>query len=292
MVQWHTERGRNRVKTSGRAVAYDAALGLEAYRFRGAVQPFPNHFHPYYVIGCVEAGQRTLSCKNQEYLLRKGDLVLFNPGDSHACAQSGGIWDYRGFHITKACMLDLTEEITGRRELPFFSRNVVRDEEAACCLRRLHALVMRGAGSFDREEYLVLLFSGLLRQYGRPFAGCVPVCPGGIERACRFMERHYAEKISLEQLCRCTGLSRSTLLRAFTKEKGVTPYGYLENVRIGKAKKLLEQGVPPAEAALRTGFSDQSHFTNYFSRFIGLPPGAYREIFRDRDSAAERPRKE
>ena len=72
-------------------------------------------------------------------------------------------------------------------------------------------------------------------------------------------------------------------LRAFAREKGVTPYNYLESLRIGEAKKLLEQGVPPAEAALRTGFSDQSHFTNYFSRFIGLSPGAYREIFTEKE---------
>ena len=51
------------------------------------------------------------------------------------------------------------------------------------------------------------------------------------------------------------------------------------NIRIGEAKKLLEQGLPPIEAALQTGFSDQSHFTNYFNRFIGLAPGVYREIF-------------
>ncbi|MDE6852191.1 MAG: helix-turn-helix domain-containing protein, partial [Lachnospiraceae bacterium] len=36
---------------------------------------------------------------------------------------------------------------------------------------------------------------------------------------------------------------------------------------------------PPAEVAMQTGFSDQSHFTHYFSRFIGLSPGGYREIF-------------
>ena len=30
---------------------------------------------------------------------------------------------------------------------------------------------------------------------------------------------------------------------------------------------------------MQTGFSDQSYFTNYFSRFIGLAPGVYREIF-------------
>ena len=35
----------------------------------------------------------------------------------------------------------------------------------------------------------------------------------------------------------------------------------------------------PVEAAMHTGFTDQSHFSNYFSSFIGLAPGAYREIF-------------
>ena len=98
------------------------------------------------------------------------------------------------------------------------------------------------------------------------------------------MERHYAERIYLDQICRCAGLSKSTLLRAFARSKGVTPYRCLENIRI--AKKLLEQGVPPIEAALQTGFSDQSHFTNYFNRFIGLAPGVYRDIFRDTEESA------
>ena len=104
----------------------------------------------------------------------------------------------------------------------------------------------------------------------------------GLETACRFIEEHYAERLSLEEICRYAGLSKSTLLRAFSREKGLTPYSYLENIRISEAKKLLGQGVPPLETALRTGFSDQSHFTNYFRRFIGLAPGVYREIFLDK----------
>jgi AraC-like DNA-binding protein len=42
---------------------------------------------------------------------------------------------------------------------------------------------------------------------------------------------------------------------------------------------LLEKGVGPMEAALQTGFSDQSHFTNCFSRFMGLSPRMYHDIF-------------
>jgi len=279
------DKEEQRMKKEVRTVVYDDELHIEAYRFEGIVQPFPNHFHEYYVIGFVEDGERMLSCKNQEYTIRKGNVLLFNPGDSHACVQcGGGTLDYRGINITKEVMLDLAEEVTGRRELPGFSQNVIFDEEVACCLRPLHELVMKGSCEFGKEESLLLLVSLLIQEYGQPFESCVPECRDEIEKACAFMKQHYAKRIYLDQICRCAGLSKSALLRAFTKSKGVTPYSYLENIRIGKARKLLEQGVPPIEAALQTGFSDQSHFTNYFSRFIGLSPGIYREIFIDKDT--------
>lgn len=84
------------------------------------------------------------------------------------------------------------------------------------------------------------------------------------------MSEHFAEHITLEELCKRSGLSKSTLLRAFAKSKGITPYRYLQTVRISKAKELLEQGVSPVDAAIQTGFSDQSHFSSFFHMFIGL----------------------
>lgn len=270
------------MKKEVRTMVYDDDLHIEAYRFEGIVQPFPNHFHEYYVIGFIEDGERMLSCKNQEYTIARGNVLLFNPGDNHACVQSdGGTLDYRGFNIAKEVMLDLAAEVTGRRDLPGFSRNVIFDEEVTCYLRPLHELVMNDSTEFGKEEALLLLISLLLQQYGQPFERCVPECRDEIEQACKIMERHYAERLSLDRMCRCVGLSKSTLLRAFARSKGVTPYSYLENIRVGKAKRLLEQGVPPVEAALQTGFSDQSHFTNCFNRFIGLSPGVYRDIFKN-----------
>ena len=277
------------MKKETRTVVYDDELRLESYRFEGTQQPFPNHFHEYYVIGFVESGERCLSCKNNEYAIQKGNVLLFNPGDNHACIQNdGGTLDYRGFNISKEVMLDLTEEVTGKRELPGFSENVIFDEEVICYLHPLHEMVMKGLCDFGKEENLLLLISMLIQRYGQPFENCIPECREEIEKACRFMEQHFAERIYLDQICRYAGLSKSTLLRAFTKSKGVTPYSYLENIRIGEAKKLLEQGFPPIEAALRTGFSDQSHFTNYFNRFIGLSPGVYREIFLAKSSGEDK----
>jgi len=276
------------MKKETRTVVYDDTLRIEAYRFEGIVQPFPNHFHEYYVIGFVENGQRSLSCKNQTYTIEKGNTVIFNPGDNHACVQSdGGTPDYRGLNITKEVMLNLTEEVTGKRELPHFSQTVIFDEEITCYLHPLHELVMKGSCEFDKEENLLLLTALLIHRYGQPFPGCIPECHEEIEKACAYMEQHFAERIYLDQIRHHAGLSKSTLLRAFTKSMGITPYSYLENIRIGKAKKLLEKGVPPVEAAMQTGFSDQSHFTNYFSRFIGLAPGLYRDIFLEKTSSRE-----
>lgn len=268
------------MKKEIKTVLYDNDLRIEAYCFEGIVQPFPNHFHEHYVIGFVENGQRVLSCKNQEYTIERGSIVLFNPGDNHACVQSdGGTFDYRGLNISKSVMLDLAEEVTGKRELPGFSRTVVCDDEVACYLRSLHEMMMSGVSDFGKEEALLFLISTLIQNYGQSFENCVPECPQEIEKACEFIRQHFNERIYLDQICRCAGLSKSTLLRAFTKAKGVTPYRYLETVRISEAKALLGQGVQPIEVAMRTGFSDQSHFTNYFNSFIGLAPGVYRDIF-------------
>lgn len=231
----------------------------------------------------MEDGTRRLSCRNRGYTIEMGSIVLFNPGDNHACVQSDdGTFDYRGFNIAKEIILDLAEEVSGKRQAPGFSQNVVYDDEAACYLRRLHGMVMAGNDDFGKEEALLFLISLLIQNYGQPFENCIPECSEEIEKACKYMERHFAQRIYLDQICRNTGLSKSTLLRAFTRSKGITPYRYLETIRINEAKKLLAGEKPLAEVAVKTGFSDQSHFTNYFNQFIGIAPGIYREMFSEK----------
>lgn len=267
-----------------RTVCYDKSLRLEAYRFEGIVQPFPNHFHDYYVIGFIEAGARCLSCKNKEYTIDQGNILLFNPKDNHSCVQGDGrTLDYRGLNIPKETMLSLAEEITGERTLPGFSENVIKNDELKGYLHSLHQMIMDGSKDFEKEETFLTLISLLIEKYGQASSSCASEWDKKIEDTCTFMAEHITEHITLENLCKHSNMSKSTLLRAFIKSKGLTPYRYLQTIRIGKAKELLEKGVSPVDAALQTGFSDQSHFTNFFHTFIGLSPAAYRRIFREGD---------
>ncbi len=277
------------MKKEIRKIQYDDTLQVEACYFSGIAQPFPNHFHEYYVIGLMENGKRQLSCKNKTYTIEDGVILLFNPKDNHACVQSDGdTMTYYGLHIPKESMLALTEKITGRRELPYFSEPVIKDMEIQSLLRTLHEMLQNDTSALGREEQLLFLLSALIRKYGQPFADNTEECRQEIKHACAFMEQHFKERLSLEEICRCAALSKSTLLRSFTREKGITPYRYLENIRINQAKALLQKGVSPLDAAMQTGFSDQSHFTNYFNCFIGLTPAVYREIFSEKNKRGEK----
>ena len=270
------------MKQEIRTVKYDAELKVEAYHFQGIMQKFPNHFHEYYVVGFIEKGQRFLSCKNKEYTIEQGDLLLFNPRDNHTCEQiDGKTLDYRCINIQPEIMSKAVFEITGKEYLPYFTSQVVFHSELVSLLHELHQIIMEEERDFRKEEIFFFLLEQLIEEYTEQ---AVPA--GNAEQStearaiCEFLEKHYMENITFDDLCKLTGLSKYYLLRSFTKQKGISPYSFLETIRIDKAKKMLEQGTLPIDVAFQTGFSDQSHFSNFFKKFIGLTPKQYMNIFK------------
>jgi AraC-like DNA-binding protein len=264
-----------------RQVYYDLELQIEAYHLSGIVQRFPNHFHDYYVIGFVEGGKRHLWCRGKDYDLSAGDLILFNPRDNHSCAPlNGDILDYRAVNIKPEVMQNAVKEITGQNYTPYFTQNVVYQSDITQSVRDLYRAIVSNYTRLEREETLFFLLEQVLQEYAEPFEKAAPAEPDEqLKALCTYMEEHYEQNLTLDELQAMTNYSKSHLLRSFTKQIGVSPYRYLQTIRIDRAKKLLEQGIAPVEAANMAGFSDQSHFTNFFKEFIGLTPKQYQRIF-------------
>ncbi|MBW9171196.1 AraC family transcriptional regulator [Clostridium estertheticum] len=264
-----------------RTVCFDSDLNIEAYNFKGIMQKFPNHFHEYYVIGFIESGNRYLSCKNKEYTVKTGDLTLFNPHDNHNCKQvDGRTLDYRCINIEPAVMKKVAYEITGKDYLPYFTETVLFSSDLLSSLSELHHMIMHEEKDFKKEEIFLLIIEQLIAEYDHAGAAVTTQPPNAeIKAVCDFLENNYMKSITLNDLSDLTGISKYYLLRSFTKQKGISPYCYLETIRIGNAKKLLEQQIAPIDVALQTGFTDQSHFTNFFKKLIGLTPKQYMNIF-------------
>ena len=140
---------------------------------------------------------------------------------------------------------------------------------------------MQEETGFNKEESFFFLIEQLLLEYTEQQATAENGEPSlEMKQICEFLENNYAAAVTLDDLCALTGLSKYYLLRSFTKQKGISPYSYLQTIRISRAKKLLEQGILPIEVAFQTGFTDQSHFSNFFKKFIGLTPRQYMNIFK------------
>lgn len=171
-------------------------------------------------------------------------------------------------------------EITGKNYLPYFKEPVLFHSDLVSSLRELHLMVMQEISEFKKEEIFLFLIEELIAGYSDSDSEIPQKINNEIKAVCDFLEINYMKNIKLNDLSALTGLSKYYLLRSFTKQKGISPYSYLEAIRISKAKRLLEKGISPMDVAFQTGFTDQSHFTNFFKKLIGLTPKQYMNIFK------------
>ena len=103
-----------------------------------------------------------------------------------------------------------------------------------------------------------------------------PQIPRVALRARDYLHAHFQQNIGLDELARACGVDRFRLCRAFKAAFGIAPHGYLIQLRLVRARRLLAIGTAPAEVASDLGFADQSHLGRWFRRANGLTPGAYR----------------
>lgn len=99
-----------------------------------------------------------------------------------------------------------------------------------------------------------------------------------VERAAAYIRANYAEPLTLAQMMEGVPVSRGWFLRLFRRYMGTTPYNYLTNTRITRAKELLvvtERSV--SEIAQSVGFEDANNFSTRFSSAVGQSPTQYRK---------------
>lgn len=278
------------MKKEERSIYYDIDLQVEVYEFKGIAQKFGNHFHEGYVIGIVEAGERDFVCNNKLYTLNAGDILLINPLESHGCEQFGDEdLHYFSFNISTDTMKRVMEEIDGKSSLPYFNENVIRSEEIESYLYDLRDMILSNHQDFKKEETFLFLMQRLVNDYSESITvEESEKAPEQIEKICKYLENNFFRNIALDELSLLVGFNKYYLIRTFTKVKGISPHKYLETIRIEKSKKMLEEGIPIIDVALRIGFADQSHYTNLFKALIGLTPRSYQKMIKEVGSLEEK----
>lgn len=135
--------------------------------------------------------------------------------------------------------------------------------------KKLNKLVVNDKYSYFKKRVVVLDFlKSLFKKY----------CDSSIlkvEEAKRYMKNNVCERLSVEDLCKQTKLSKYYFMRIFREHTKTTPHNYLLNLKIEKAKKLLQTDMKTSEVAVTVGFTDQSHFSKVFKEFSKTTPSDF-----------------
>ena len=98
-----------------------------------------------------------------------------------------------------------------------------------------------------------------------------------IEITKNYMERHYSDKITIEELAQNVFLNKFYLTHSFKKIEGISPFQFLMNVRIKKAQDLLRTtDFSITEIAMQTGFTSAANFCKQFKSITGISPMQYK----------------
>lgn len=98
-----------------------------------------------------------------------------------------------------------------------------------------------------------------------------------LKRVLEYIEANLSRDIHLDELGEMAGLSAFYFAKLFKQSTGASPHQYILQRRLERAKELLRKpSMSLSEIGLESGFSDQSHFTNVFRRFVGATPSKFR----------------
>lgn len=240
---------------------------------------FSPHSHETLSIGTLEAGRQNANIRGNRTYSGPGDLYLINADEIHDGAPAENGYRYRMIYPDPDFLRGVIEDVTGQvfSGTPSFSSQMVRDPGLAAAFLDIHRRLEDGVGTLEAGETMFSVLAAVFRRHGSALnLAALGQESVAMRRVRDLLVSNIERDIGLEELAKEVRLSRAHMIRAFRREYHITPHAFLTNLRIGKARKMLVEGVAVADVAFACGFADQAHFTRSFKAALGVTPGRFR----------------
>ena len=269
----------NRVLYTPSAFARSSLLHLQEIGTLQALAPHTSSRSNLqsYLYFTVLSGSGMLTYDGKKYDLKKGDMVFIDCRKPYSHTTDSNLWSLRWCHFYGPTLSFVYEKYVERGGRPTF-----RPEETAPFLSILDALYKLASGSdYIRDmrinEELNRLCTLLMEQSWHPEEATTAPKKLSVVEVKEYLEQHYAEKISLDELSKQFFINKYYLTRVFKEQFGQSITAYLTSLRITHAKQLLrfsEKSVE--EIGLECGLGQLHYFSRVFKEVEGVPPSIYR----------------
>jgi AraC-like DNA-binding protein len=240
-------------------------------------------FFGYFSLHLVISGELWLSYRGNQVVLKMGDLFCMHPDETYeyqnnpSASQLQMIW----IAFDGPLAASQLQRTSLSADTPFVRNGASR--ELIAIMNTIRELIT------EQTDH-TLLFSGRLLELLHLLVEAATTAepqgntllPTWLERGRLYMDIHYSEGITVEQVADWLGVSRSHFSKTFRKHFDTSPAHFLQSLRMKEAqRRLTETSYAVTEIALSLGYGDLFAFTRAFTLFYGKSPKHYREKLRE-----------
>ncbi|MBC8559637.1 AraC family transcriptional regulator [Fumia xinanensis] len=258
---------------------------FEAYHYREPhFHSLDFHSHDFYELYVFLDGSVTYYIEEKVYDLCTGDLLLIPPGKMHrpVLIENAPIYERIVLWINSGFLHSLGGGFV-RCFADAEERKNFLCRPSPQSFRYLRETLSRLIRCMQLKEvlkraYLTAALEEISHSFREsPFAGTNPVKQEIIPAVIAYIDEHYTEPLTLDQICGAFFVSKYHLSRRFKAYTNSTVYDYILSKRVSLARRLIRQGVSASDAGEKCGFSDYSNFYKAFVRKTGLSPSRFKE---------------
>ena len=256
----------------------------------------PIHWHNDLEINLIREGEAVFQVYQKSYRVRTGEGFLLNRNVPHSCSSPGNEHVRYSTILVRPDFLygDFGSDVERKCFQPFLQNSAIPciyltgfDENGKEILQKLNQV----EEAFDRKRFCYELkikgllceaFAMILYGHRQELTKFVPANLQELERLekmLNYLNMHFTEVISLQDLADQVHLSREVCCRLFKKMTGKTITGYLEEYRVNKSFSLVQSGqYSMTQITEMVGFSNPSRFASAFRKRFGCNPGEYNSV--------------
>ncbi|MDP4145824.1 MAG: AraC family transcriptional regulator [Bacillota bacterium] len=243
---------------------------IEIKECSSALHSTKAHFHDEISVGLIERGECRSKIGGVSYEFKDKTLLVIPPEIVHNCSPYDiGQWDFKMLYINSQWFEDSFGVDTTK--LSVFCKRL--DNGSFAQIAEIFENMNEYRSSLEDEAEFLMKLSNVMSMNKVDREKDVTQ---GMRKLREYIHSNYLQGLMLEDLERVSGLSKYCLMREYKKHYGMSPHQYITALRINHSKAIMKKDISILEAALQSGFYDQSHFTKSFKKYLGLTPLAYK----------------